>query len=217
MLFRSRCWYDFGMGALGDWGAHIIDTAHQFLDLGLPTEVSMLKASGHNNFFYPTSSTILFKFPERGKMPACDITWYDGVDNVPPLPAGYTNTTLDANIPPAGNAKVQAAKVNPGKIIYGKDLTFKGGSHGTTLSIIPEEKAKEMASRLPVVPVSPSNHYANFLKACKGEEQTRSPFAIAGPLSQVFCLGVLAQHLNTTLKFDRKTKTITIYKTGLVE
>jgi len=31
-----RCWYDFGLGALGDWGAHIIDTAHEFLDLGLP-------------------------------------------------------------------------------------------------------------------------------------------------------------------------------------
>ena len=51
--------------------------------------------------------------------------------------------------------------------------------------------------------------YANFLKACKGEEKTRSPFEIAGPLSQVFCLGVLSQMMNTSLKFDRKTKTIT--------
>lgn len=25
-----RCWYDFGMGALGDWGAHILDTVHEF-------------------------------------------------------------------------------------------------------------------------------------------------------------------------------------------
>ena len=31
-----RCWYDFGMGALGDWGAHLLDTAHEVLDLGLP-------------------------------------------------------------------------------------------------------------------------------------------------------------------------------------
>ncbi|MEN9686281.1 MAG: hypothetical protein RLZZ28_2067 [Bacteroidota bacterium] len=53
------------------------------------------------------------------------------------------------------------------------------------------------------------NHYAIFLKACKGEEKTRSPFSVAGPLSQVFCLGVLAQHLNTTLKFDRKKQQIT--------
>ncbi|MDP4292778.1 MAG: gfo/Idh/MocA family oxidoreductase, partial [Bacteroidota bacterium] len=70
-------------------------------------------------------------------------------------------------------------------------------------------KAKEMASKLPVVPKSPSNHYANYLKACKGEEKTRSPFEIAGPLSQVFTLGVMAQKLNTKLLFDRKTKQIT--------
>ena len=25
-----RCWYDFGMGALGDWGAHIMDTPTNF-------------------------------------------------------------------------------------------------------------------------------------------------------------------------------------------
>ncbi len=42
-----RCWYDFGMGALGDWGAHIMDTAHQFLDLGLPSEINPTKLSGH--------------------------------------------------------------------------------------------------------------------------------------------------------------------------
>jgi hypothetical protein len=31
-----RSWFEFGNGALGDWGAHIFDTAHQFLKLGLP-------------------------------------------------------------------------------------------------------------------------------------------------------------------------------------
>jgi len=116
---------------------------------------------------------------------------------------------LDPNIPPTSVGKIQPAKLNPGKIIYSKELTFKGGSHGSTLSIIPAEKAKEMASKLPEVPKSPSNHYANFLKACKGEEKTRSPFEIAGPLSQIFSLGVMAQKLNTKLVFDRDTKNIT--------
>lgn len=204
-----RCWYDFGMGALGDWGAHILDTAHEFLDLGLPTEINMLYASGHNKFFFPYSSTILFKFPERGNMPACDITWYDGLDNLPPIPASYGNVELDPNIPPPTSGQIMPSKLNPGKIIYSKDLTFKGGSHGSTLSIIPEEKAKEKNSKLPEVPESPSNHFENFLFACKGQERTRSPFSLAGPLSQVFCLGVIAQRLNTQLLFDRKTKQIT--------
>lgn len=204
-----RCWYDFGMGALGDWGAHILDTAHEFLELGLPTEINMLYANGHNKFFFPYSSTIQFRFPERGNMPACDVTWYDGLDNIPPIPQGYGNVDLDPNIPPPSNGQIIPAKLNPGKIIYGKELTFKGGSHGSTLSIIPEEKAKEMASKLPEVPASPSNHFENFLLACKGQEQSRSPFHIAGPLSQVFCLGVIAQRLNARLEFNPVTKQIT--------
>ncbi len=201
-----RSWYDYGMGALGDWGAHIIDTAHRFLELGLPTEINMLYANGHNPYFFPYSSTIEFKFPKRKKMPECVITWYDGLDNLPPVPEGYGNVVLDPNIPPPSTGQIMPSKLNPGKIIYGKDLTFKGGSHGSTLSIIPESKALEMADKLPVVPLSPSNHFENFLLACKGQEQTRSPFEVAGPLSQVFCLGVIAQQLNAKLKFDPKTK-----------
>lgn len=204
-----RCWYDFGMGALGDWGAHILDTAHEFLDLGLPNEVTAVKLEGHNDYFYPMSSTLLFRFPQRGGMPAVDVTWYDGVNNVPQVPAGYGTSDIDPNIPTVAGGKLQPSKLNPGKIIYSKNLTFKGGSHGSTLSIIPADKAEAMKSKLPEVPESPSNHYANFLLACLGKEKTRSPFEIHGPLSQVFSLGVMAQRLNTKLLFDRKTKRVT--------
>ncbi|WP_343305397.1 Gfo/Idh/MocA family oxidoreductase [Chitinophaga niabensis] len=204
-----RCWFDFGMGALGDWGAHTLDTVHQFLDLGLPYEVNPVKLTGHNNFFYPTSTTLSFKFPKRGDMPPLEVSWYDGVDNLPPIPAGYGVSGLDPNIPPPSTGAIKPAKLNPGKIIYSKELTFKGGSHGSTLSIIPEEKAKEMESKLPVVPKSPSNHFANFLLACKGQEQTRSPFSIAGPLSQMFCLGVMAQWTGSKIEFDREKKIVT--------
>ena len=204
-----RCWYDFGMGALGDWGAHLIDTVHEFLELGLPTEINMLRAEGHNPFFFPYSSTIEFKFPARGDMPPVDITWYDGLDNIPAVPEGYGKLELDPNIPTVNGGKIQPAKLNPGRIIYSDELTFKGGSHGSILHIIPDSKAKEWAPRLPEVPKSPSNHFENFLLACQGLEKTRSPFSVAGPLSQVFCLGVIAQKLNAKLKFDPETKQFT--------
>ena len=204
-----RCWYDFGMGVLGDWGAHILDTAHEFLDLGLPEEIDPTYLKDHNMFFFPMSSTIHFRFPARGNMPPVDIAWYDGLDNIPPVPEGYGVSDIDPNIPTVAGGKIQPTKLNPGKEIYTKTLTFKGGSHGSTLSIIPEDKAKEMAPKLPEVPKSPSNHYANFLLSCQGKEKTRSPFSIAGPLSQVFCLGVLSQQLGTKLIFDRETKRIT--------
>lgn len=203
-----RCWFDFGMGALGDWGAHILDTVHEFLDLGLPEEVNPLKLEGHNDFFFPMSSTIQFKFPRRKEMPPVDITWYDGVNNLPPLPKGYGESDIDPNIPKVAGAEIQKLQLNPGKEIYSKNLIFKGGSHGSALSIIPNEKGKAMAGKLPDVPESPSNHYANFLRACQGIEKTRSPFEIAAPLSQVFCLGVITQKLNRKIKFDRATKQI---------
>lgn len=207
-LGQWRCWYDFGMGALGDWGAHIIDTAHEFLELGLPTEVNPLYLKDHNPFFFPMSSRILFRFPERKDMPGVDITWYDGLDNIPPVPENYGSSDVDPNIPTVAGGKLQLAKLNPGKEIYTKTLTFKGGSHGSTLSVIPDQVAKDMNPKLPEYPKSPSNHYANFLLACQGKEKTRSPFSIAGPLSQVFCLGVLAQRMNRKIVFDRDTKQI---------
>lgn len=204
-----RCWYDFGMGALGDWGAHIIDTIHEFLDLGLPYEVDPVKIGGANPLFFPQESTLEFKFPRRKKMPPLVISWYDGVNNIPEVPEGYGSSELDADIPAASTGKIKPAKLNPGKIIYGKDLTFKGGSHGSTLSIIPAEAAEDMKSQLPVVPESPSNHFENFAKACMGQEMTRSPFSLSAPLSQVFVLGTIAQRLGTKIKFDRKKKQIT--------
>lgn len=208
-LGQWRCWYDFGMGALGDWGAHLLDTAHEFLELGLPYEISMLYANGHNDYFYPYSSTILFRFPQRKGMPPVDVTWYDGLDNLPPLPEGYGASVGADNVPTTNQGNTASKKLQPGKIIYTKDLIFKGGSHGSTLSIIPEERAREMADRLPEVPKSPSNHFENFLLACQGREKTRSPFEINGVLSQVFSLGVIAQRLNTQLFFDPRTKQIT--------
>lgn len=204
-----RCWYDFGMGALGDWGAHLIDTAHEFLELGLPYEIDPVYIEGHNPLFFPQASTLDFKFPERKNMPPVTISWYDGVKNLPELPKSYGDSELAADIPAASTGQIEKRSLNPGKIIYSKDLIFKGRSHGSTLSILPEGNAEQVMQNLPEVPETTSNHYANFILSCRGEEQTRSPFHISGPLSQVFVLGTLAQRLNTKLVFDRDSKQIT--------
>jgi hypothetical protein len=201
-----RSWFEFGNGALGDWGAHLFDTAHRFLEMGMPTEVNPIYMEGHSPFIFPQGSTLLFKFPKRKNMPALDLTWYDGYNNQPQLPEGYGEPVRASNIPPPSAGQ---NKRYPGKIIYSKDLIFKGGSHGSALKIIPEDKAMDMASSLPEIPKSPSNHFVNFLRASKGEEKTRSSFDVAGPLCQVMALGVLAQRLNTRLVFDAKKKQIT--------
>jgi predicted dehydrogenase len=209
-----RSWFDFGNGALGDWGAHIFDTAHEFLQLGLPTEVEAVKLDGYSPFIFPQASTLAFRFPARGSQPPLELTWYDGQENLPPLPDNIGEAVVDPNIPPPSKgAAVPANKKRPpGKVVYGEGLTFKGGSHATTLEILPSEKANEIVSKLPGVPESPSNHYVNFLRACKGEEKCRSNFAVAGPLCQTMALGIIAQHVNARLSFNPATKQITNHK-----
>lgn len=207
-----RSWFDFGNGALGDWGAHIFDTAHEFLNLGLPSEVEAVKLEGSSPFIFPQASTLAFRFPQRGSMPPLELAWYDGQNNLPPLPDDIGEAVVDPNIPPPSSGTIDSKKRSPGKVIYGEGLTFKGGSHAATLKIIPESKAREMASKLPPVPKSPSNHFKNFLLACKGQEKCRSSFAVAGPLCQTMNLGVIAQRVNAKLVFDRATKQITNHK-----
>jgi hypothetical protein len=68
---------------------------------------------------------------------------------------------------------------------------------------------KDMAAELPKITEKHSNHMANFLLSAMGKEKTRSSFAVAGPLTQVFTLGCIAQRLGGTLAFDPKTKQIT--------
>ena len=207
-----RSWFIFGNGALGDWGAHIFDTAHEFLQLGLPEEVVAAKIEGHSRFVFPQASTLVFRFPKRGAMPPVELTWYDGTKNLPPLPDNMGQAIVDPSIPPPSSGQIDTKAQPPGKIIYGEGLTFKGGSHGSTLQIIPEAAAKDMAGKLPKVPKSPSNHFANFLKSAMGQETCRSNFAVAGPLCQAMALGIIAQQVNDTVKFDAATRRITNHK-----
>lgn len=189
-----RSWYNFGNGAFGDWGPHTLDTIHRFLKLGLPFETEAVRLDGPNKFIFPQASTIAFSFPARDNMPPVKITWYDGVKNLPPRPK-----ELEAG------RNVEKC----GKIIYSKDLVFKGGTHGDSLRIIPEAKVKDLRNKLPDIKRKHSNHFENFMLACKGQEKTRSSFDVSGPLTQVFLLGVIAQRLGGKLKFDRNTKQIT--------
>jgi predicted dehydrogenase len=192
--YNWRAWYPYGTGAFGDWGAHILDAIHHFLDLGMPEKIKAVKREGDCDYIFPQTSTIAFRFPARGAQPPVEVTWFDGVNNRPPRPA-----QLDAGRELPDN----------GKVIYSKNLAFLGGTHSATLRILPETKMKEMSESLPKIIGQNSDHYLNFLLACKGEEKCRSSFDVAGPLTQVFLLGAIAQRLGGTLSFDRRSRRIT--------
>ena len=188
-----RGWHQHGTGCFGDWAAHIVDTIHRFLELGLPERISATKLVQPNKYVFPLASTINFQFPARNGMPAMDLDWYDGAKNLPPVPKEFEGRELTGE---------------PGKFIYSKEYVFQGDHHGSRLQIVPYEKMRELlvAETLPKDFGKNSDHYANFLLACRGDEETRSPFSVSGPLSQVLALGCIAQRIGGELEFDLENK-----------
>ena len=190
-----RGWFDYGNGAFGDWGPHILDTSHRFLELGLPHTIEAVHRDQPSPFIFPQASTIRFDFAARASKPPVEVFWYDGVANRPPLPA---------ELGPGAVLKEEA-----GKFIYSRTLVFKGGTHGDTVRIIPEARMQELAPTLPKIAGGFSDHPTNFILACQGKEESRSPFRVSGPLTQVFLLGVTAQRLGGRLEFDSARRVFT--------
>ena len=189
-----RCWYDYGNGCMGDWGAHILDCVHRFTLRGaLPTEVSISNVTGWNQFVFPIQDTLTMKFDD------VTLEWYEGLDNKPPLPEGFRYADNKGLFPAStANDGLIDPPLKPGKEIYLADGTvWQGLSHAATLVRVGAQDEKVPAFEKPG-----SDHWRNFLLAVKGEEEARSPFRVTAPLSEVFCLGVIAQRLNRGFKFD---------------
>lgn len=77
--FNWRDWQDFGSGALGDFGCHILDPVFGALDLTAPLRV-MSENMGTTDEVWPGPETVTFVFPktERTAGEQINIFWRDG-------------------------------------------------------------------------------------------------------------------------------------------
>ena len=200
-----RAWYDFGNGCMGDWGAHLMDCVHEFLLKGdLPTKVEVVNTIGWNKFVYPMDSTLRFTFPKTCRHDAIELDWYEGADNLPPLPEGFVFATPDGIPKNSANDEGEKVKLFPGKEMYQRDGTvWQSLSHKHPLHVVGDYERK-----LPDYPAEFCTHYEGFLRAVRGEMETLSPFSVAAPLSQVFTLACIAQRLDRGFEFDPEKKRI---------
>lgn len=205
-----RSWFDFGNGCLGDWGAHTMDTMHRFFSLGLPTEVQIKNVEGWNPFVFPMQDTLVYKFPAVGRRPAIELEWYEGVKNVPTFGKGYKYLSGDG-IPASGaGTSAKKGQLMPGKYFELSDgMAWEGTSHANPILMcgdsneVPDYPYKDTPATAPDL-----DHYRNFLRAVMGEGRARSPFMVSAPLSEVFCLGCIAQRLNRSFRFDPVNKQV---------
>jgi predicted dehydrogenase len=185
--FTWRGWVGFGVGALGDMGAHLVDQPYWALGLTQPTSIvsssSPWGGGRQNPASYPLATTSQYEFPAVGDRPAVKMYWYDS-GLLPPRPPHLPD---DIAIPNTDGG---------GGIFIGEKGILTYGTYGDNPQIWPEAlrpAAEAVPKDFPRVTVS---HEMDWAAACKGEGKSSSPFDYAAALTETMLLGVVALHAN---------------------
>ncbi len=191
--FNWRGWVDWGVGAIGDMGAHLIDHSMWALDLGYPTSVETV-STPFNGVCYPHATMTHYEFPARGGKPPVKLTWYDG-GLLPAKPHEIGEDELNKT----GGALLVGTK---GKLLhdtYGKNPRLLPKSLHESFGKPPQKLAR----------IPNENHEMNWADAAKGQTAASCPFEYAAKLTEVMLLGVVALRAGRKIAYDGANMRVT--------
>ncbi len=204
--FNWRGWWDYGTGALGDMGCHIIAPPFQVLELGYPisaeSSVSTRYVENWKSQYAPdsgpTSSYTTLVFKQKDGKPNLKFHWMDGgIQPERPEELGANEMMGDG-----GN----------GVIFVGTKGKMMCGTYGVNPQLLPTSKTKEtkVPQTIDRVPGSAEGHYRAWIEACiagygsKEANNLSSRFDLAGPLAETVLMGNLAIRSADIQKTDSK-------------
>ncbi len=194
--FKWRGWWDFGTGALGDMGCHIMDAAFWTFDLRDPVRVTAETTPVFPETA-PLVSRVTYEFAARGNRPALRVVWRDG-NLAPPRPPQWEK---DRPWPP----------MDSGQMFIGDEGVLIAGTYGENPRLVPESRHQEWIASAPAprYPRSPGV-YQEWIEACKNGGQAGSNFPdYAGPLTEMVLLGNLAVRVGGTIEWDAAAMRVT--------
>ncbi|HUT30562.1 MAG TPA: Gfo/Idh/MocA family oxidoreductase [Sedimentisphaerales bacterium] len=190
---KWRGWYDFGTGALGDMGCHILDSAFWALKLGSPRSIEAAGTPVSSETF-PGASMITYDFDARGDMPPVRLVWYDG------------------DLKPARPAELEPGRmmgsVDGGLIFVGDTGKILCDAYSESPRLIPESRMKEYGLPPSTIPRSPG-HHAEWVAACKGGKPACSNFDYSGRLTEMVLLGNIAIRDQREIHWDAESMRVT--------
>ncbi len=190
--FNWRGWVDWGCGAIGDMGAHLIDHPFWALDLGYPASVETV-STPFNKATFPMATTTYYQFPARDGKPAVTLNWYDGA-LFPPRPEELGETKLN----PTG-----------GVLYYGSKGKLMHDTYGFNPKLLPQSLAESAPAPPQTLPRIATSHEMNWVEAAKNKTEASCPFSYAARLTEVMLLGVVALRAGTKIHYDGQTMRVT--------
>jgi predicted dehydrogenase len=190
--FNWRGWWDYGTGALGDMGCHLMEAPFSVLNLKYATEVEASVGSVYIDEFKrgyfpdscPPSSHVTLKFPKTNKTKG-DVTvhWMDGgIQPERPEELAANETFGDG-----GN----------GTLFIGSKGKMMAETYSANPKLLPLSRNNDIhvAEKYARVPGGANGHYAQWVEAAiagHGKKEVSSPFEIAGPLTEALLMANLA-------------------------
>jgi predicted dehydrogenase len=187
-----RGWVDWGQGALGDMGAHLVDHPFWALELGMPTTVETI-STPFNGVCFPTATMTYFEFAARGNRPPVRLTWYDG-GFMPPRPEELGETRLTGE----GGVLYIGSK---GKLLH--------DTYGANPRLLPQSLHESVGTPKQTLPRIPTSHEMNWVEAAKGKTQASCPFEYAARLTEVMLLGIVSLRAGTKIHYDAANMRVT--------
>ncbi len=187
-----RGWWDYGTGALGDLGCHLMEAPFRVLSLEYALDVqasvtSVFTAFGKRGHFpdsFPPSSHATLTFPKTNKTQGQVIMhWMDG------------------GIKPERPEELGADEVfgdgNSGILFVGTKGKMMASEYAANPRLLPLKRNEEVKipQTLPRVKGSASGHYAQWVEGCiagYGNMELSAPFEKSGPLTEAMLMANLA-------------------------
>ncbi len=177
---RWRDFWDFGCGALGDFGCHDMDAATWAFNLSSPESIEVFPAGNNASAeIAPYGEIGYYDFAAKGDQPEFKLTWYSGGLR----PSHPEQLPKNINLAARG-----------GMFIGDKGILLNNGGIKNPPLIFPENRRNTFDSAVQSIPLS-KGHHREWVDAIKGGPVASSNFEYAARLTEIVLLGVLSLRL----------------------